>query len=230
MLRLIQIGNALPVSYPVDPSATFQPGQIAQLKTVGPDEIVVGVSDGTAPFGIIDDVRANAFTSTVKDEVVVVPVVAISDGYRLVAAADTKAELRFPNIVFSSFVSDIEGLVLNEVNGVITVPAGTPLNFDRDNDSILDSVRVIVNYVYRVPNVPGDDTTVGSGRITVWIMRGIYETDQYDTRAKYVPSATLFVNAEGKLTTQQPTANHPGVAMVSGPPTGLVETLEFLWY
>lgn len=228
MLRLIHVGNTLPVSYAVDPTSTFQAGQIGQLKVLG-NEVVAGVSDGTAPFGIIDDVNTAAFTRPVVDEVVVVPVTAVSDGYRLITAVDTMATLQFANIVRSSFTADIEGLVLNEVNGVITVTAGTPLNYDSDNDGILDSVRTVVNYVYRIANLPGENTTIGSGRITLWIQRGIFETDQFDTHQRYVVNATLFVNGDGLLTTSQPSPNHPGVALVTGPPTGLNETLEFLW-
>jgi hypothetical protein len=229
LLRLIQVGNTLPLSFPVSPTDAFQPGQIAQLKVIG-NEIVCGVSDGTAPLGIIDDANTSAFTSPVTDEVAIVPVVAISDGYQLVTATDTNHALRFPNIVRSSFVADIEGIVLNEINGIITVSAGTPLNFDSDNDGVLDSVRVIVSYIYRVANIPGDNTTAGSGRITVWFQRGIFETDQFDTTQRYVVNATLFCNADGLFTTQQPSASHPGIAMVTGPPTGIVETLEFLWF
>jgi len=229
MLRLIQVGNTMPLSFPVDPTSAFQPGQIAQLKVIG-NEIVAGVSDGTAPLGIIDDANTSAFTSPVTDEVVIVPVVAISDGYQLVTAVDTDKTLQFPNIVRSSFVADIEGIVLNEINGVVTVSAGTALNFDSDSDGVLDSVRIVVSYIYRVPNIPGDNTTAGSGRMTVWFQRGIFETDQFDTTQRYVVNATLFVSADGTMTTQQPSANHPGVAMVTGPPTGIVETLEFLWY
>jgi len=229
MLRPIQIGQSLPLSYPVDVTATFQPGQIGQLKVMG-NEIVCGVSDGIAPLGIIDDVNTSAFTSPVKNEVVIVPVVAISpDGYQLVVATDTKQELRFPNIVRSSFVADVENLSLNDVNGLITVHAGTPLNFDSDGDSILDSVRIVVSYIYRIPNVPGDNTTIGSGRITIWFQRGIFETDQYDTTQRYIVNATLFVNEEGMLTTAQPSSSHPGVAIVTGPPTQINETLEFMW-
>lgn len=230
MLRLIQVGNTLPLSFPVDPSATFQPGQIAQLKVTG-NEIVCGVSDGTAPLGIIDDINTSAFTAPVKDEVVVVPLVGVvgPDGYNLVAAVNTEKRLRFSNIVRSSFRADVEGLVLHDVNGVIEVPAGTPLNYDSDGDGIKDSLRTVVDYVYRIPNVPGDNTTVGSGRMTIWFARGIFETDQYDTTQRYVVNATLFVNEDGMLTTKQPSASHPGVAIVTGPPTGVVETLEFLW-
>jgi len=74
MLQLIQVGNAMPVSFPVDPSAEFQSGQIAQLKLVNQD-IVCGVSDGRAPFGVLDDVRSRAFTQTVVDEVVLIQVI-----------------------------------------------------------------------------------------------------------------------------------------------------------
>lgn len=228
MLRLIQIGNSLPLSYPVDPTATFQPGQVAQLKVMG-NEIVAGVSDGTAPLGIIDDMNASAFTAPVRDEVVIIPVLSVYDGYQTVVATDTKEELQFANIVRSSFVADIEGLTLNDINGVVTVSAGTTLNYDNDGDGTLDSIRAIVSYVYRIPNIPGDNTTLGSGRMTIWMDRGIYETTEYDTTQPYVVNATLFVNSEGKFTTKQPTASHPGVAMVTGPPTGIVNTLEFLW-
>lgn len=212
----------------MDPTSTFQPGQVGQLKVIG-NEIVCGVSDGTAPFGIIDDVNTSAFTAPITDEVVDVPVIAISDGYRLVVAMNTDKALKFANIVRSSFVADIEGIILNDINGVVTVSAGTPLNFDADKDGVLDTVRIIVSYVFRIANIPGDNTTAGSGRITLWFQRGIFETDQFDTTQRFVVNATLFVNAEGRMTTAQPSANHPGIAMVTGPPTGIVETLEFLW-
>lgn len=230
MLRLIQVGNTLPISYPVDPTSTFQPGQIGQLKVIG-NEIVCGVSDGTAPLGIIDDINTSAFTAPVTDEVVVIPAVGINDGYgNYISAISTMKTLRFANIVRSSFTCDVEGLILNDVNGVIEAPAGIDLNYDSDGDGINDSIRIICSYTYRISNIPGDNTTIGSGRITVWFQRGIFETDQYDTKQRYVVNATLFCNADGLLTTDQPTSNHPGVAIVTGPPTGMNQTLEFLWY
>ena len=231
MLRLIHIGKGMPVSYPVDPTGTFQPGQVAQLKQLG-NEIVCGVSDGTAPIGIIDDINAVAFTAPAKDEVVVIgPIVGVDDGYgNYVSATEANKELRWPNIVRSSFVADYEGLILNVVNGILTAPVGTTLNYDSDGDGINESIRTIVDYMYRIGNIPGDNTTAGSGRITFWKDRGIFETDMYDTTARFVVNATLYVNADGMFTTSQPSASHPGVAMVTGPPTGLNNTLELLWY
>jgi len=229
VLRLIQIGNTLPVSFPVDPTSTFQPGQVAQLKVIG-NEIVCGVSDGTAPFGIIDDINTASFTAPITDEVVLISVVGISDGYQVVSVAEAMQTLRFPNVVRSSFVADVDGLSLNDVNGVVIAPVGTPLNYDSDGDGLVDSIRVIVSYIYRIPNIPGDNTTAGSGRMTIWFQRGIFETDQFDTKQRYVVNATLFVNSDGLFTTSQPSTNHPGVAMVTGPPTGITETLEFIWF
>ena len=112
---------------------------------------------------------------------------------------------------------------------MIMALAGTELNLDTDGDGILDAIRVVVNYIYQVPDIPGDDTTVGSGRVTIWFSRGFFATDQFDTTVSYPLNATLFVGLDGKLTTKQITPTHPGLAVVTGPPTALVNTLEFLW-
>jgi len=229
VLRLIQVGNALPVSYPVDSSSVFEPGAICQLKLFGQD-IVAGLSDGLAPLGIIDDARSSAFTKPVVDETVVIKATGILDAYgHWVSTTDAKEELLNAGIVSSSFVADYEHLVLNPINGVLMAPAGSILNFDSDGDGRPDSIRTIVNYVYTVSGLPGEDTTVGSNRITIWVTRGIYATDQFDTTQKYPLNAALFVNEEGKLTTQQATPNHPAVAMVLGPPSALTASLEFMW-
>jgi len=229
MLRIIQAGNALPFSYPVDISSTFQPGQIAQLKLIGQD-IVAGLSDGTAPLGIIDDIRTNAFTQTVVDEIVIIAGVDITtDGYNFFNGTDSKQELNNAGLIQSSFVADYEGLILNPVNGILTLPATSRLNYDNDGDNQNDSVRTIVNYVYQVPSLPGDDTTIGSNRMTVWFQRGIFATDQFDSLQRYPLNATLFVSSDGKLTTSQGTADHPGVAIVTGPPSAIEGTLEFMW-
>lgn len=225
-LRLIQVGNSLPVSYPVDPSSSFQPGMIAQLKAIGND-IVAGVSDGTAPLGIIDDTITNAFTAPSVDEVVIIQGTPNQDGYFLVAA---KEELRFSNVIRSSFDSNVDNLILNDINGVLIAPVGTRYNYDSDGDGILDSLMAVVTYYYRIPNVPGDDTTLGSGRMTIWVFRGLYETDQFDPHAVYAVNASLFVSPEGLLTTTQSSVEQVRVGIVTGPPSPLINTLEFMWF
>jgi hypothetical protein len=228
-LIVLHINSSLPISYPVDPTAEFEPGVLGQLKTIGND-IVIGVSDGTAPFGIIDDVRTQAFTKAQVDEIVVVSVdlsETDSNG-KLVSSADEVGFLDNPHILESSFISTIS-VELNHVNGAITIPAGTELNYDADGDGVNDSIKVVVNYIYRVANRPGDDSTLGTGKVTVHYSRGIYATDQFDTRQLYPLNATLYCGLDGKLTTKQPSANHPGVAFVSGPPSSANATLEFVW-
>lgn len=227
MLRLVQVGNSLPFSFPVDPNAEFQPGQIAQLNVMG-NQIVCGVSDGTAPIGIIDDIKTNSFTSASIDEVVIVPTVGVMSNGKLVTPMDIKTELENPNIVERSFLTDVDVLLIPR-NGVIVIPQGTELNFDNAGTGTPDSVRVVVSYTYQVPNVPGDDSTMGSGRVTVWFQRIIAQTDQFETNQRYPVNANLFVSETGLLTTRMPSPNHAAVAIVTAPPTSLQGSLEFLW-
>lgn len=230
MLRVVHSAGSNPASFPLDPTAEFESGMIAQIKAIGND-IVIGVSDGTAPLGIIDDVRAKAFTKAQIDEVIEVEVTNVETDLNgvLVNSNDEVGYLENPSLIDKSFTSTIS-VILNAVNGVVVIPAGTPLNYDYNDDGILDGFKIIVNYVYRIPNQPGDDSTFGSGRVSVHYLRAFYATDQFDTRQQYPLNVTLYVGLDGKLTSKQPTANHPGIAMVTGPPSSLNGTLEFIWF
>ena len=227
MLKIIHSGNALPIALTADPTSEFQPGMFAQLGLLGND-IVATVSDGTAPLGIIDDVRTVSFTKSQIDEIVVVKVSSptTSNG-KLVSSEDLTGVLTHPNIIESSFTSTIS-IILNTVNGIVTIPSGTELNYDSDGDGVYDSFKLIVNYIYRVSGKPGDDTVLGSGRMTVHYQRGIYATDQFDTTQIYPLNATLYVGLDGKLTSNQPTSTHPGVAICTGPPSAATGTIEFM--
>ena len=228
MLRVLQTGNVRPISYPVDPNASFEPGQIAQFKVIGND-VVLGVSDGTAPFGIIDDVKVNSFSSPVNDELVIIPGVPVFDGYNWINAVDTSKELDNPSIIQTSFAADYGGLQLNPINGILRAPAGTILNYSTKGSLTPNAVRTRVKYAYRIPNIAGEDTTLGSGRVTVWFSRGIFQTDQYEMTA-YSVNATLFVSVNGKLTTEQTMDGQPGIAMCIVPPTAHNPFLEFMWF
>jgi len=232
VLQLIQTGFGLPVGYPLDPTSEFRSGMIGQLTLTGND-ITLGVSDGSAPFGIIDDERSQAFTQAVVDEVTIIesPVQPIPDGYgNSLAPIDISGDLRETEIVRNSFIYEgPEGLILNERKGVLVAPAGTRLNHDEDGDGYEDSIKVVSSYIHQVAGIPGDDSTIGSGRVTIWFQRGIFATDQFDTTAKYPLNATLYVSPEGLLTTKQATPEHPGIAIAIGPPNALVSMLTFLW-
>jgi hypothetical protein len=161
---------------------------------------------------------------------VVVPAVGVpGPNGTTVTPIDIKAELRKPNIVPSSFTSTID-VVLNAENGVIKFVAGTPLNFDLTGTGTPNAIRTIVNYTYYVANIPGDDSTQGSGRVTVWFDRIFFQTDQYETNQQYPVRANLYVSEIGMLTTRRPSNIHPAVGMVTAPPSPTLPFIEVLWY
>lgn len=228
-LKVIQSGLGRPVQYPVDPNDVFEPGMIAQLRVIGND-VFLGVSDGTAPMGIIDDIKTVAFTQRVVDEIVDIAVPSSTfDGYNFVSTAVFSNELMNAHIVANSFVADYPGLQLNPVNGVIRAPIGSVLNYTSPGAGQPDTIRTKVSYAFQVPNIPGEDTTVGSGRMTVWITRGVFETDQFEL-VPYSVNATLFVSSAGKLTTEQTRSDQPGVGMCTLPPTSHNAKLQFIWF
>ena len=224
----MQVGNTLPISFIVDPSAEFQPGMVAELTVIG-NQVMAIVSNGTAPIGIIDDIKTKAFTNVSWNEVVIVPAVGVpGPGGSLVTPVDLQKELRKPNILKSSFASTVD-VVLNPVNGIITFVAGTQLNFDLTGTGLPNAIRTVVNYTYYVPNIPGDDSTAGSGRVTVWYSRMFFQTDQYETNQQYAVRSNVFVSECGLLTTRRPSAIHPAVGMVTAPPTPMNSMIEILW-
>ncbi len=202
---------------------------IAELTVIG-NQVMATVSNGTAPIGVIDDIKTRAFTNVSWNEVVIVPAVGVpGPNGTLVTPIDIKAELKKPNIIPSSFTSTTK-VVLNAVNGVINFVAGTPLNFDLVGSGQPNAIRTIVNYTYYVANIPGDDSTQGSGRVTVWFDRMFFQTDQYETNQQYPVRANLFVSETGFLTTRRPSEIHPAVGMVTAPPSPLNPMLEILYF
>lgn len=225
----MQVGNGLPVVYTCDPSAEFQPGMIAELTVIG-NQVMATVSNGTAPIGVIDDIKTKAFTNVSWNEIIIVPAVGVvGSNNSIVTPVDIKAELKRPNIVSSSFNSTVN-VVLNPINGVITFVAGTPLNFDLTGAGTPNAIRAVVNYTYQVANIPGDDSTQGSGRMTVWFERMFFQTNQYETNQQYPLRANLYVSEVGLLTTRRPSSIHPAVGMVTAPPTALNSFIEVLWF
>lgn len=202
---------------------------IAQLNVFG-NNIVCGVSDGTMPIGIIDDIRTKAFTAPSIDEVIIVPATGvIGTGGHLVTPIDIKAELQNPNIVSASFISNPVDVELIPRNGVIVFPAGTELNFDLAGTGTADSIRTVVSYTYQIPNIIGDDSTAGSGRVTVWFSRLIGQTTMYETQQPYAVGATLFCSEAGLWTTRQSTPDTPGIGICTSPPTAIFGALEFIF-
>lgn len=228
MLRIVQAGTSIAGSFILDPSPEFQGGMIAELTTVG-NQIVATVSKGIAPLGVIDDMRTKSFTAVSWNEVIIEPITGvIGPGNVLVSPIDIKTELKNPNILATTFTSTVD-VRLNPRNGVITFLAGTPLNFDLTGGGTPNAIRTIVNYTYQIPNVPGDDSTLGSGRVTVWYDRFFGQTDQFETNVGYGLNSMLYCNEFGMLTSRKPGEGYPAVAMCTSPPTVSTGMLEFMW-
>jgi hypothetical protein len=202
---------------------------VAELTVIG-NQVMATVSNGTAPIGIIDDIKTKAFTNVSWNEVVIVPAIGVpGPNNTIVTPVDIKAELRRPNIVPASFTSTIN-VLLNPINGVITFVAGTQLNFDATGLGTPNAIRTIVNYTYQVANIPGDDSTQGSGRMTVWFERMFFQTEQYETNQQYPVRANLYCSEVGLLTTRRPSPIHPAVGMVTAPPTPMNPMIEVLYF
>ena len=227
----MKVGSSLPASFICDPSAEFQPGQLAELTILG-NLVIATVSNGTAPIGVIDDIKTRAFTNVSWNEVVMVAAVGVPDPSRgniLVTPVDVKVELRRPNILRNSFSSTVK-VTLNENNGIITFIAGTPLNVDLTGAGQPNGLRTIVNYTYQVANIPGDDSTQGSGRVTVWFQRMFFQTEMFESNQRYALRSNLYCSEAGLCTTRRPSSIHPAIGMVTGPPTTLSPMLEILLY
>jgi hypothetical protein len=228
LLRILQVGNNIPHSFIRDPSAEFLPGQCAQLTVIG-NQVMATVSNGTAPIGIIDEIRTKAFTNVSWNEVVVVQAVGVpGPGGTLITPIDIKAELRHAYVEPKSFVSDVD-VQLIPTNGVIVFPAGTALNYDQLGTGSPNAIRTVLNYTYQIPNIPGDDSTLGSGRMTVWFTRMFFQTDQFETNQVYPVNANLYCSENGLLTTRRPSPIHPAIAIVSAPPTPINSMVECLY-
>lgn len=229
MFRIVHAGASLPASFICDPSAEFQPGMVAELAVIG-NQVMATVSNGTAPLGIIDDIKTRAFTNVSWNETIITPAIGVLNGNnQLVTPIDVKAELQHAAIVKSSFTSTVD-VVLNTNNGVITFVAGTLLNFDLVGSGTPNAIKTIVNYTYYIPNIPGDDSTQGSGRVTVWYQRMIFQTDQFETNQQYPVRANVYVSENGFLTTRKPSATHPAIGMITAPPSPMISTVEVLYF
>jgi hypothetical protein len=200
---------------------------IAGLAAMG-NQIVATVSNGLCPLGIIDDIRTRSFTNISWNEVITVNVTGVLSGGVLVSPYDIKAELRKPNIIPKSFSSTVE-VVLNPTNGVLCFPAGTPLNIDAAGVGCPSGIRTIVNYTYYVANCPGDDSTAGSSRITIWYNRMRFQSDQIESNQVFPLNANLYVSENGLLTTRKPSKDHPSIGFVTMPPSSVSPLIEAIW-
>ena len=227
MLIIMKADNALPTTFVVDPSATFQPGMLAQLTTVG-HQVIAGVSNGMSSIGIIDDVKTKAFTAVVWNEVICTVADAVCDN-NPITAIDITCNLMHGHVLPNSFISTVD-VLLNPVDGNITFPAGTKLNLDLLGTGRPNAIKTICNYTHEVAGVPGGDSTIGTDRMTVWINKGgifQFQTDQFETQESYPINANLYCSELGLWTTRKPSPTHPCIGMVIGMNNGVLELITY---
>jgi len=173
----------------VDPSAIFEAGMLGTLQgttTGSPTGLpqVTLASSGSNLVGVIDDNKTTSFLATVVNE----NVVAI--------LGDAPVNLNNANVITSTFASGTASATLiSATNGTIsgTLAGATATG--------------TVSYSYTIPGKAGDDTTLASGKATLWLQEGEYATDVYEVAdgentgvaLTYTVGAPLYVSSNAKL-------------------------------
>jgi len=187
-----------------------QVGFITPNATTGDPEVQLATSGTTGMLGIIDDNKTSTFSATAVNEPV----------------ASGQTALKHANLVSA----DGDGLssdsgtvnVVSAVNGTVLasgIDPNTPAN---------------VSYGYVIAGKAGDDTTLASGKCTIWLAEGEYSTDVFELDAtvllsSYTVGTDLRVadntfGQQGRLTTR---GAGSVVAQVTKAPTAGNPVLNF---
>ncbi len=183
----------------VDPSATFEAGMLGGLQgttdgnPTGLPQVILADS-GTSPIGVIDDNKNTSFLATVVDE--------------FVATTGNGGDPSTVNLNNANVISDTFGN--DGVSNAILVSAV--------NGTASGTIAGNVSYSYTIPGKAGDDTTLASGKCTLWLQQGEYSTDVYEVAdggaaITYTVGETLFSSANAKLT-NAPSAAGSGSTIV----------------
>ena len=172
----------------VDPTVTFEAGQIGTLQGAGtgsslPQVTLAGTTTGGIPLGVIDDNKTTQFLATVVGEV-------IPSG----SANLNNANVVSGTLAFTAGTADPSATLagVSYVNGTLAAATTLP--------------GVTVNYSYVIPGKAGDDTTLASGKCTLWLQPGEYATDVYEvaagtgTAVAYTIGGPLYSSSNSKLT------------------------------
>ncbi len=199
----------------VSASLVGEAGMIGYINAniaTGDPEIQLGTSGTTGLLGIIDDSKNSSFSATVVNEVVL----------------SGQTTLSHASLILQS----------GELCGIGAGGSGTATISSSTNGTIVvsgvstEDKTFKVSYNYIIPGKAGDDTTLASGKCTIWLQEGEYATDIYEIAnasgtkvSDYVVGAPLYVadntyNHQGRLTnrvgsqiigyvTKSPTSGNP---------------------
>jgi uncharacterized protein len=134
---------------PVLRGEKIPPGRTSEVHTYSP---VVKYNDKQFNMPIVEVPAKYQKQYKSWSETIIVTVSGVSGpNNTIVSALLTKAILCYANIVPESFSSTVD-VILNPVNGMITLPAGTPLNYNNQNGIIPDAIKIDVRYDYLINN------------------------------------------------------------------------------
>lgn len=162
----------------VDPAASFEAGQVGKLVD----------SNGLPQVALAAAAASGTLLGIIDDNktsqfVATVVNEAVGTGTTL---------LNHANIVVGTFASSGSTTTLTSAtNGAVTASADD-----------------LVSYSYYIPGKAGDDTTLASGKCTLWLQPGEYATDVYEVATSssgviaYAVGAQLYSSANSKLTTE----------------------------
>jgi len=195
----------------VDPNLVAEAGMVGYVNDNGSGVPQVSLAtSGTSGklFGIIDENKTTAFAAGVVNE--------------LVASGQTT--LAHANLVSGSFNS-LSGttVVSSYVNGTIVASV------------VASGASDPVSYSYYIPGKAGDDTTLASGKCTIWLQPGEFSTDIYEisnsvSESTYSVGTALYVSTtagmQGRLTTHVAGLQ---VGFVTKAPTAGNPFMNFYW-
>lgn len=206
MLKIIESSNSLPQSFIVNKDAQFQPGQIAQLFLIKNNSVECSTSDGINPIGIIDDIKTLYFSKNVIKENHTLnksDFQSIDNNNHYKTTNDIEIRLDNGNIIDDYFHCNIPGK-LSAKRGIFTIAKNSMIQ--------IDEFVTYFSYKCKISNIPGDDSTLGTNRVTVWNSSGlVFETDQFDPTQDY-KNEILYADTNGLFTSKQTYKNQCQVA------------------
>jgi hypothetical protein len=223
MFKLIYSHVAGPQgNFNVNSAMTFEGGQVGVVSgtAAGDPEVILAGSGSTGLLGMIDDDKETSFTAAVVDEVVV-------SGQTTVSKA---------NIVNDGSVVAFDSVNVGETGGgSVVMSVAQAVNGEITNT--LTDGTANVSYSYVIPGKAGDDTTLASGRTTLWLAEGEYATDVYEIAdgvaiSSYSVNAPLYVADDtngqaGRLSSEDRSGTQQVVAYVTKAPTAGNTELHF---
>lgn len=226
-------------------SGSFERGALMFLKTDGTassDETagpVLGIADdnystnystkviGEVILGSGTTTSASALSVTVYTANKPLALDGYSVGTDLFLAANPSLRLEYKTAVATTWTTvsattNWGVVVANATTGALTISAVAAAGLSA---STAYDVRLTLNYSFvntsslgytTALDMVGNDTTVASGKVTVYFMPGIYETDQFDPYITYVPGDVAYAvdsSTAGLITTANTSGKAVGIVL-----------------